>query len=269
MSRPDAIAESYRFLTTCERESGLFSLEQLCEATGWRPSTPRAYLSKKWVDWVTKESDQYRVSGLAAITKGAYRRHMSQVQDVSREPSRPCLPESVERLVLKARQSAILALDVYNRPATEFRTEGYIVLMVMAWTAALHAIFERDSVDYTHRQENGDAVVIDGDEKAWALSDCLRARFGDGNPPIRRNLDFIIRLRNKIEHRYAPGIDAHVPGECQALLLNFDRLMSEEFGDYYSISDSLSAPLQATTLRDTARTAALRPLQANHYEEVM
>ena len=269
MARGDKIGESYRFLTSCEQESGLFSLEQLCESTGWKPSTPRAYLSKKWGDWVTKEGDQYRVSGLSAITEDEYRRHMSQVQDVSREPSRPSLPKSVEQLVVKARQSAILALDVYNRPATEFRTEGYIVLMVVAWTAALHAIFERDSVDYIYREQNGDPVLIDGDQKSLALSDCLGIRFGGGNPPVRRNLDFIIGLRNKIEHRYAPGIDAHVAGECQALLLNFDQLIFEEFGGYYSISDSLRVPIQTSTLRNTERTAAMRALQANHFEEVM
>ena len=269
MPRRNKIDESYEFLTSCERESGLFSLVQLCEFTGWRPSTPRAYFSKKWSDWITKEGDQYRVSGLVSITEDEYRRHMSQVQDVSRDPSRPSLPESVERLVVKARQSAILALDVYNRPATEFRTEGYIVLMVVAWTALLHAIFERDSVDYIYRDQNGDPVLIEGDQKALALIDCLRERFGEGNPPVRRNLGFIIGLRNKIEHRYVPGIDARVAGECQALLLNFERLISEEFGGYFSISDSLSVPLQTSTLRDTERTAAIRALQANHYDEVM
>ncbi len=111
--------------------------------------------------------------------------------------------------------------------------------------------------------------LIDGDPKAWALSDCLRKHFGDGTPPARRNLDFIIGLRNKIEHRYVPAVDAKVAGECQALLLNFDRLLSSEFGDYYSISDSLSVPLQTSTLRSTSRAIAMRELQAGHYDEVM
>ena len=192
---------------------------------------------------MAKVGDGYRVSGLVAVGEDEYRRHMSQRQDVSQEPSRPSLLASVERLVLKAQQSATLAVDVYNRPATQFRTEGYIVLMVVAWTAALHAIFERDGVDYIHRDDNGDPIVIDGDQKAWAIGDCLRERFGNGNPPVRRNLEFIIGLRNKIEHRYVPSIDAHVAGECQALLLNLERLLSEEFGDYYSIADSLSVPV--------------------------
>ena len=230
---------------------------------------PRTYLTKKWTPWIAEGTDGFRVSGLTVISKDEYRRHMSQRQDVSQEPTKPDLPERVEGLVLKAQQSATLALDVYNRPATQFRTEGFIVLMVVAWTAALHAIFENRGVDYFFKDASGSPTIIDGDQKAWSLSDCLNEYYGGNNPPVRQNLDFIIGLRNKIEHRYVPGIDAHVAGECQALLLNFDRLISDSFGDYYSIADSLSVPLQTSTLRHTARTLALRRLQAKHYDEVM
>lgn len=269
MPKRDQIGESYLFLTSRERASEPFSLEELCEATGWSISTPRTYLTKRWPQWVAKVDDRYRTSGLVAIGEDEYRRHMSQRQDVSQEPSRPSLLASVERLVLKAQQSATLAVDVYNRPATQFRTEGYIVLMVVAWTAALHAIFERDGVDYIDRDQNGDPVMIGEDQKARAIGDCIRERFGDGTPPVRTNLEFIIGLRNKIEHRYVPSIDVHVAGECQALLLNLERLLSDEFGDYYSIADSLSVPLQTSILRNTARVSALRQLQAHHYDEVM
>ena len=269
LANPDAVGDSYRFLISCERTARQFSLEELCQATGWKRATPRAYLSKKWGRWITDAGNGYRVSGLSAYSEDEYRRYMSQKQDVSQEPTRPELPNRVERLVLKARQAAVLALDIYNRPGTEFRTEGYVVMMVVAWTAALQAIFERNGVDYIHRDEDGNPVLIDGDPKAWALTDCLRKHFGDGTPPARRNLDFIIGLRNKIEHRYVPAIDAKVAGECQALLLNLDRLFSSEFGDYYSVSDSLSVPLQTSTLRSTSRSDAMRELQANHYDEVM
>ena len=269
MPNSDAIGDSYKFFVDRERTSEPFSLDELCDATGWKRRTPRTYLTKKWPTWISETDGGFLVSGLAALTEDEYRRHMSQRQDVSQEPSRPDLPERVERLVLKAQESATLALDVYNRPATQFRTEGFIVLMVVAWTAALHAIFEKRSVDYFFKDGNGAPVIIDGEYKAWSLSDCLDGYFGGNNPPARQNLDFIIGLRNKIEHRYVPGIDAHIAGECQALLLNFDRLIAESFGDYYSIADSLSVPLQTSNLRQTARTFAIRRLQAEHYDEVM
>ncbi len=269
MPRRDGIGASYRFLTSREQSGEPFSLDDLCGATGWKLSTAKSYLSKNWRGWVEKRADGYRVSGVAAIGEDAYRRHMSQVKGGREEPSPASLHERVERLVLKARQSALLALDVYNRPSTQFRTEGYIVLMIVAWTAALHAIFERDGIEYFHQDEHGDPETVDGQPKTWAVAECVRRHFGNGSPPVRENLEFIIGLRNAIEHRYAPGIDAHVAGECQALLLNLERLISDEFGDSYSIGDALSVPLQTSTLRGTARAASLRELQRAHYEEVM
>jgi hypothetical protein len=41
----------------------------------------------------------------------------------------------------KAKDSALLAIEVYNKPAIKFRSAGYIALMVIAWTALFHAIF--------------------------------------------------------------------------------------------------------------------------------
>lgn len=266
MPKQDAIGKSYHFLVSCERSGKQFALNELCDATGWKPGTPRSYLSKKWSEWIVKEGEGYRVSGLIDLSENEYRRHMSQMSGSSKQTP---FPERVERLVQKARQSAILALDIYNRPATQFRTEGYIMQMIVAWTATLHAIFERDGVDYIHTDKQGNPFLIDGKPKLWGITDCLRQHFGDGNPPVRRNIEFIIGLRNEIEHRYVPEIDVHVAGECQALLLNFERLIAGEFGLDYSISDALSMPLQTSSLRNEARTNAIRAMQANHYREVM
>ncbi len=152
MPKRDAIGESYHFLVSYEQSGKQFALNELCDATGWKSSTSRSYLSKKWSEWIVKEDDGYRVSGLIDLNEDEYRRHMSQVSISSEQTA---FPEHVERLVQKAQQSAILALDIYNRPATQFRTEGYIMQMIVAWTAILHAIFERDGVDYIHTDKQG------------------------------------------------------------------------------------------------------------------
>lgn len=63
------------------------------------------------------------------------------------------LPTRVRQLVEKARDAATMAIDVYNRPATTFRSPAYIVLMIIAWAALFHAIFERRKVAYYYRKE--------------------------------------------------------------------------------------------------------------------
>ena len=52
------------------------------------------------------------------------------------------------RLLARAREAALAALRVYNDPSAGFRTETFIVLMVIAWNALLQGILERLGLDY-------------------------------------------------------------------------------------------------------------------------
>jgi hypothetical protein len=155
------------------------------------------------------------------------------------------LPYKVSNLLQKAKDSAILAVEIYNKPTIIFRSGGFIVLMCIAWNSLLQAIFETKGVKYFYRLENGRYKMIDGDKKAWEL-DKLVDEFYNPDGAIKSNLKFFIAIRNKIEHRYMPNLDPEIAGECQALLLNFEELIVQEYGAKYSLVDSLFIPLQIT-----------------------
>lgn len=145
----------------------------------------------------------------------------------------------------KAKDSALLAVEVYNKPAIKFKSEAYIALMVMAWTALMHAIFLRKGKSPYYKGAMGRFIKIDGDFKHWELTECAQKFWGtDTANPIRKNLEFFIPLRNKIEHRHVPQLDGAIFGECQALLLNFDALMGQQFGAKHQLRESLSFSLQ-------------------------
>lgn len=145
----------------------------------------------------------------------------------------------------KACDSALLAVEVYNKPAVKFKSGGYICLMMIAWAALFHAIFFRRKIKPFHRKESGRFVKIEGDNKYWELDECLRQYFqADTGNAIRKNLEFFIPLRNQIEHRSMPELDAGIFGECQAMLLNFDDVLAKEFGEKYRLRESLSFSLQ-------------------------
>ncbi len=78
----------------------------------------------------------------------------------------------------------------------------------------------------------------------------------------------MIRLRNKIEHRFSPEIDPYVTEECQAMLLNFDELLVEKFSEYYALQQCLCVPLLASTVRQPYQVDALRRFQAKQYTEL-
>jgi hypothetical protein len=165
----------------------------------------------------------------------------------------------------KCRAAAIAAVDVYNRPGPRFRTAHFIVLIAMAWTAFFHAVFFRKNIKpfYKRRGKNprGDRYVqVDGEPKHWDLSECLKQYFGGENPPERKNLEFLIGLRNKIEHRNLPELDAGLYGECQAALLNLEELLTSEFGAKYALAEQLAVSLQFTQLIPLEKTKAVKRL---------
>jgi len=156
------------------------------------------------------------------------------------------LPYSVKQCLEKSRDSALLAIETYNKPAIKFRSGGYIVLMTIAWTSLFHAIFFKQKTKPFYRIKGSkNFEKKEGDYSYWELKTCVKEYFGsDTTNPIRKNLEFFIPLRNKIEHKSLPEIDADIFAECQALLLNYDKILEKEFGLIYCIRESLSFSLQ-------------------------
>jgi len=157
--------------------------------------------------------------------------------------------KNVSNLLEKAKESVLLAVDIYNKPKTSFRAGGFVVLMCVGWTSLLHAIFERDSVKYFYKEKNGRYKRIDGDKRAWELLKSAEEFYQDDKNPVYKNILFFSKLRNKIEHRFMPMIDPIISGECQAFLLNFEELLVQEFGEKNSIIENLFIPLQFTKKR--------------------
>jgi hypothetical protein len=156
------------------------------------------------------------------------------------------LPKKVAILLEKTKDSALLGVEIYNKPRTAFKSSGYITMMCISYTALFHAIFEKKGVKYFYKKKNSNRYeTVDGDYKAWELTKCAEVYFAHatGNP-VFKNIDFMAKLRNKIEHRFVPEIDSHVLGECQAFLINYEHILIKEFGPKHSIVEHLNIPLQ-------------------------
>jgi len=175
--------------------------------------------------------------------------------------------QKVKELLEKARDSALLAVEIYNKPRTSFRSGGFIVFMGIAWTALFHAIFEQKKVKYFHKK-NGRYVIIDGEKKAWELERCVKEYYRDQNTPQRKNLEFFIKLRNKIEHRFLPQLDLDIFGECQAMLINFEEMLIKEFGDQYAINENLVFALQFSSILHEKQKEAIKIKESKEYKKV-
>jgi len=149
--------------------------------------------------------------------------------------------------------AALLAVEIYNKPRTTFRSEAYISMMIIAWTRLFHAYFNYTIGDkyYYKRKGSNRYELIDGEKKTWDLSTCI-AKYGTSlKEPVKKNLDFFIKLRNKIEHRHIDKkeLDILIFGECQSLLYNFENTLIKIFGNDYALNESLVYSLQLSHLR--------------------
>jgi hypothetical protein len=174
----------------------------------------------------------------------------------------PRLSYEVRTHLAKARESALLAVETYNRPGASFRSGGFIVLMCIAWTALLHAIFFKRGTKpfYRKKSHSRHFETVDGDRKAWELGTCVQELWKDSESPVRRNVMFFVGLRNKIEHRSMPQLDMTIFGECQSLLFNLEDLLVGEFGEKYALNESLSFSLQFSRVRSEERQKSARKL---------
>jgi hypothetical protein len=174
----------------------------------------------------------------------------------------------------KCRAAAIAAVEGYNRPGSRFRTAQYIVFIAIAWTALFHAVYYRQGKKpwYTKRSSGTGRgtryVKIDGEPKHWELAECIKQYYGGSNPPQRKNLEFLLGLRNRIEHRHLPELDPSLFGECQASLLNLEDLVTREFGSKYALTEQLAVSLQFSRVVPREKRRAAKVLASTEAKSV-
>jgi hypothetical protein len=164
-----------------------------------------------------------------------------------------------------AREEASFAVQLYNDSARPRTFEGFVIHMHIAWLYLLHARFERDGVDYRYRDRDDPRkfVKVDGEYKRWELSRSAEQRWPEADHAVRKNIEFFIALRNRIEHRRARSsryLALAVSGHAQALLLNFEDELTSTFGVAHSMATKLRFPVFVGTFT-TEGEASLREYQ--------
>ena len=183
------------------------------------------------------------------------------------------LSRNVREHLDKARESALAAVAVYNNPTTRFRTGSYVVLMIIAWTSLLHSVaYSRGTKPWRVRVGSGRGTRyerVGSDYRHWDLNECLRFYFEGDDDGACANLRFLIGLRDRIEHRDMPHLDDEVFGECQAALINFERVLVTEFGGRFGLNTSLAWSLQFSETSPEGRQRALEQNRRSASDSVL
>lgn len=140
--------------------------------------------------------------------------------------------------------------------------------MNIAWTYLLHAHYRRNGVEYRYFWRHGKRRrferTADGSYKYWDLSQCMAASRCPLDNPTKKNLLFLIGLRNEITHHMSPVVDRFASARYQACCLNYNRYVKELFGERFGIDRYLGYSLQFQSIsREQLATPSEADLPAN------
>ena len=151
-------------------------------------------------------------------------------------------------LIAKSREAALTAIGTFNDPQVSFKSETYIVLMVIAWTYILHAYYRSKGIEYRYFKEGKKRRRFDrtkhGVFKYWELERCLNEIRSPIDRDTANNLRFLIGLRHEIEHQMTWSLDAWLSGRYQACALNYNHYLKKLFGKQHGLDRMLSFSIQ-------------------------
>ena len=157
-------------------------------------------------------------------------------------------------LVIKSREAALTAIRVFNDPQVNFKSETFIVLMMIAWTYLLHAYYRANQVEYRYYKQGPKRRIFDrtkhGAYKYWELERCLNESLCPLDRDTANNLRFLLGLRHEIEHQMTKSLDAYLSGRYQACALNYNQYLKSLFGKQLGIDHQLAYSIQFLELTD-------------------
>lgn len=157
-------------------------------------------------------------------------------------------------LLQKSKESALAAVKIFNDPLIKFKSESFIVLIIISWTYLLHSFYRSKNIDYRYYEQKITRKRYDktkrGNFKFWELERCLNDEHCPVDNDAVNNLKFLIGLRHEVEHQMTLNLDEYVSGKYQACLLNYNKYLCSLFGSHHSLEKHLSYSLQFMELSE-------------------
>ena len=139
-----------------------------------------------------------------------------------------------ERLI-RSREAMILAVHVFNSAGLRFKTEVFCMLANVAWTYLMHEYYDR---------QKPKVKIVNDQGFTMPLSEMIDRGDCPLKEGVRLNLKALKILRVEVEHHLLGKADQKWLGIFQACCLNYDKALSELFGEQLSLAHELSFALQ-------------------------
>jgi hypothetical protein len=193
----------------------LLSLADMVRETGYKPGAIGPHISKGYVPWLHKVArDTYKVQGFDGITLERFCEALSQKKS---GPPRPVTKHIgvFGDLLEAAAQEFQLAIELFNRPTTPNRVDGFVVHFCAAWEKMLKARLVK---------EKGEEAIWEGGKERKSRS--LRKVLSDvyaAQDSVRLNVEYIHDLRDETMHYVLPELGPIASRYFQSGVMNFFR----------------------------------------------
>ena len=162
-----------------------------------------------------------------------------------------------ERLVDKAKEAFVMAIEIYNKPSINYRLEGFSFFICNAWELMLkaHIInkFGANSIYYSNKPN-----------RTITLENCVHKIFTNEKAPLRKNLEKIIELRNISTHFVTEEYEAIYIPLLQACVFNFvDKMM-----EFHKIDMTSVIPENFITLSVRLKSLNETEIRGKYEEQV-
>lgn len=148
----------------------------------------------------------------------------------------------------------LAAVQIFNNPNIQFKSESFIVLTIIAWTYLLHAYYREQKIEYRYYDKKTQRRMFQktkyGADKYWELERCLDEKRSPIDQISASNIKFLIGLRHEIEHQMTTRIDDLLSARFQANCLNYNQYLKKMFGKDLGIERHLSFSLQFSSLSE-------------------
>ena len=157
-------------------------------------------------------------------------------------------------LLTKSREAMLSAVQIFNNPNIQFKSESFIVLSNIAWMYLLHAYYREKKIEYRYHDVVNTRKRYHrtkrGAYKYWELERCLNEDKSPIDNITASNLRFLIGLRHEIEHQMTTKIDEYLSARFQSCCLNYNLFIKKLIDSKYAIDKHLSVSLQFSTINE-------------------
>lgn len=153
---------------------------------------------------------------------------------------------------IKAKESMLAAVEIFNSPLITFKSETTITLICTAWTYLLQAYCLETNREIRQldagKSRRKYARSKEGEYLTLPLPDLIDMCPDILSEPSSKNLQFLIGVRNRIQHYAGHEIDSLIAPKIQANILSFKGVLKTVTNNLIAIENELPYALQFSEL---------------------